>query len=429
MNWWRILSLRQDNDPDFGKYLLRASENGPRTLAVSELIAAAVWGLLHWGAAATAILAVLAAITALSHIYGRGRNVESAGISAACGCFTLAWFGAADWEYGFAFTALLLSAAVSSVPLRPLHLLAIGIVAELLMALRVTAETASNYPANAISAAALFGLAAYISGVNYTARRSEFEAGREAVRVAEALGGAQLRAQLAENAVSIGKMAAALTHELNSPLGALRSSIGTLLNIMRRQEEPGAKNEQIDGIREQLRRSIDDSAARIEDVMSSMQRLISLGESETQSANLNELLEDVALLHRDELQSSRIDLELDLDRDLPRLTCRPQLLLNVFSSLLSNAIQAVGGNGRIWISSRRAGDEAEVTIRDNGRGMDSGQVETIFEPSLRAEGGRISSSNWSLFNSRQVIYEHGGEIRVDTAPGEGTSFHVTLPVT
>jgi signal transduction histidine kinase len=60
--------------------------------------------------------------------------------------------------------------------------------------------------------------------------------------------------------------------------------------------------------------------------------------------------------------------------------------------------------------------------------MGSEQVDTIFEPSLRVEGSRVSSSNWSLFNSRQVIYEHGGEIRIDTAPGEGTAFRVTLPL-
>ena len=53
--------------------------------------------------------------------------------------------------------------------------------------------------------------------------------------MAEALTGAQLRAQLAENAISIGKMAAALSHEINSPLGALRSSIETLMAVTDRQ--------------------------------------------------------------------------------------------------------------------------------------------------------------------------------------------------
>jgi signal transduction histidine kinase len=42
--------------------------------------------------------------------------------------------------------------------------------------------------------------------------------------------------------------------------------------------------------------------------------------------------------------------------------------------------------------------------------------------------GRVASGNWSLFNSRQIVYEHGGAIRLETAPGRGTAMHITLPV-
>jgi signal transduction histidine kinase len=104
------------------------------------------------------------------------------------------------------------------------------------------------------------------------------------------------------------------------------------------------------------------------------------------------------------------------------------LLTAAFSTLLSNAIQAVNGDGRIAIQTRGRGDEVEVTIRDNGRGMTPEEADTVFDPGFKVAGGRVSSGNWSLFNSRQIVYEHGGDIRMETAPGQGTAMHVTLPL-
>jgi signal transduction histidine kinase len=95
---------------------------------------------------------------------------------------------------------------------------------------------------------------------------------------------------------------------------------------------------------------------------------------------------------------------------------------------LLNAIEAVNGDGRIGISTHLRELEVEVVISDNGRGMSSEQVDTMFEPSFKVEGNRVASGNWSLFNARQIVYEHGGEIRVETAEGAGASLHVVLPL-
>jgi two-component system NtrC family sensor kinase len=272
-------------------------------------------------------------------------------------------------------------------------------------------------------------LATGITAANYGARRAEFDAQEEALRVAEALAGAQLRAQLAENAISIGKMAAALSHEINSPVGALRSSVSTLISVMDRNPADDEERERLTRTQEQLRHSINESAARIDDVVVRLRRFVNLEEAELKPANINELLTDVALLHQEEIEKGGIQLDFELEKPLPELNCRPQLLSAVFSSLLSNAIQAVNGNGHIGIMTRLKDDAVQVTIRDNGRGMSPEQVESIFDPSFKIAGNRIASGNWSLFNSRQIVYEHGGEISVETAEGKGTAVHVTLPAT
>ena len=259
-------------------------------------------------------------------------------------------------------------------------------------------------------------------------RRAESQAQKEAIRVAQVLAGAQLRAQLAENAISIGKLAAALSHEINTPLGVMRSSIQTLLAVVDRQvDAPPARREILGTMRAELCRSIEESASRIEEVMTRLRSLVNLEEAELKSADVNELLADVVLRHKEQITKERIQWKFDLERPLPPLTCRPQLLSSVFSSLLSNAVSAVDGNGRIDISTRRNDAVVEVTIRDNGRGITAEEADSIFDPSFKAADGRIASSNWSLFNTRQIVYEHGGQISVDTAEGRGTAVHVSLP--
>jgi two-component system sensor histidine kinase HydH len=177
-----------------------------------------------------------------------------------------------------------------------------------------------------------------------------------------------------------------------------------------------------------LRQSIDESASRIDDVVVRLQRFVNLEEAEMKAADINDLLTDVTLLHDRELKASKVHLEFDLEKPLPELTCRPQLLSLVFSSLLSNAIHAVDGKGRIGIRTRRLDGSVEVTIRDDGRGMSAEEVENIFDPSFKVAQNRVASGNWSLFNIRQIVYEHGGEIRIESAEGSGTAFHVTLPL-
>jgi signal transduction histidine kinase len=257
-------------------------------------------------------------------------------------------------------------------------------------------------------------------------RRKDFAAHHQALRITEALSGAQLRAQLAESAMAIGKMAAALTHEINTPLGALRSSVDTLLVVAGKQATATPEQQQrLVELQSELRKSIRQSSERISAVVARLQRFINLEEAEIRTANLNELLSDVAILFENQTKG-KITLEFNF-QPVPPLTCRPQLLSAVFSTLLSNAINAVDGNGLIVISTRQAGNNVEVTIRDNGRGMPPEAVENIFDPGFKVAGSHVSTGNWSLFNTRQIIFEHGGDIQIDSIEGRGTTVSVTLP--
>ena len=351
--------------------------------------------------------------------------------------FAAAGAGALLWrplphQYDMTGLAFIVLAVTALVRFEPKHTLALGGAIAFMYFLSCSASDHWDFPsmtahrdAHYIYIVVLTAFATAITASNSAFRRRERQAAQEAIRAAEALTGAQLRAQLAETAISIGKLAAALSHEINSPLGVLRSGIETLALIERSPE----KHEQMAETRNALFRGVLDSAARIEDVIQRLRRFVNLEEAELKAADLNDLLTGVKSMHEDEIAERHVQVEMDLERSLPALTCRPQLLTTAFSSMLSNALNAVNGDGRIGISTQLREQEVEVTIRDNGKGMTPDEVDTIFEPQFKITGSRVASGNWSLFNARQIVYEHGGNISVETAPGSGTAVHIVLPVT
>jgi signal transduction histidine kinase len=426
----------RESDAGFRGYLERLSASGLRTLGVVEVAAALVQ---HFGRAdaggmrlpqlAAMVVVGLLTLAAPRVAWGRGAPRLVGWLSAWLAPAVLLVGGADD--YTVTAVLLVLVTAVASIPFLPWHAFALGISAELMYILSgewVVSSGAGHGDAHHILLALLALLVTGIAASNHAHRQAEFAAHQEAVRVAETLTGAQLRAQLAENAISIGKMAAALSHEINSPLGALRSSIATLCAITDRQIDATPEmRARLGATRDELLRSIEESAARIDEVTRRLRRFVSLEEAEIKSADINDLLSDVTLLFRDEIERRHVHLEFELEKGLPPLNCRPQLLTAAFSTLLSNALQAVNGDGRIAIETRGGAGEIEITIRDNGRGMSSEEADTIFDPAFKVAEGRVSSGNWSLFNSRQIVYEHGGGIRLETAPGQGTAMHVTLP--
>jgi signal transduction histidine kinase len=442
-------------DPKFANYLSRLSHAGLQMLGAVEIVVPVLLQVGRmavtpesvsiarlWQTAAMLLVGVITLLLSASQ-WSRGHArflaVLSAWFASALLTWTALWKPAAMFgtdDYVLSAIIVVVLTAIATVPVRPWHALALGLSIEGMYILSCFAAgkwqirplPIESY-AHHIFLMMMTLLATGMAAVNYQHRRAEYAANREAIRVAEALSGAQLRALLAENAISIGKMSATLSHEINSPVGSLRSSVETLLALMDRLfDAPPEERVRLRETRQELQRSVEESTARIDEVTRRLRRLANLEEAEFKWADLNELLSDVTLLHEEEIQRRQIRLELDLQKNLPTLICRPQLLSAVFSALLSNAIQAVNGDGRISISTHALNSSIEVSVHDNGRGVAEADMATLFDPRFKVEGGRVASGNWSLFNSRQIVYEHGGEIRVESEEGRGTTVSVTLPV-
>lgn len=327
--------------------------------------------------------------------------------------------------------AMLVVAA--SIPYRPTDMLMFGFLVEsIYVLLALAVQRFYNIGPGVDPVYVLFNfmlacLAASLAAVVYETRRSTYEWHRRTLETAERLRQAEARNLLSENAASVGRLAAALSHELNSPIGALVSGVDTLLLLAARQaHSPPSEHERLLVLQNELRKSVKLSTDRLRETVVRMQRFTNLDAAEVQAANVNDLINDVAALLEPKYKG-KVEVEIDL-HPVPPLVCRPQQISAVFSNLMGNAIDATNGDGRVVISSRQKEENVEVSFADNGRGLDEREMATIFDPGFKVRQGRVSTGNWSMFSSRQIVREHGGEIHIESECGKGTRVSVVLPL-
>ena len=312
--------------------------------------------------------------------------------------------------------AILLLAAPVVVPLLPWQ--------SMLMGAAVTATAALQ--GHAAPVGFLAGAAIVLTAVLYEQRLGNYRSSTGLLHATQEFRDLQSRLVLNESSATMVRLSAALAHELSSPIGTVSSAVETLLLLSARQAlASGAEQERLLALQTDLGRSLQESMARLKKIVNRIQRLCHLDEAAMQSANLNELLREAAALVIPQAATS-IEFQWNL-QTLPALQCRPQQMTMVFWNVLLNAAQAIDGDGRVSISSTLRDARVEVRIEDDGRGISSERLAHIFDPVFNVADSRVSTGNWSLFTSRQFIKNHGGELRIKSLAGQGTTVTIYLP--
>ena len=139
-----------------------------------------------------------------------------------------------------------------------------------------------------------------------------------------------------------------------------------------------------------------------------------------------QIREAIVLLER---KWNEKDIQLDLDLPDTQYHGYQELLLNVWTNLISNAIKFSGQGGLVHISLTQMPDNIRVVIRDHGIGMDEKTLAHIFDKFYQGDSSRKSQGNGlGLALCREIISRCGGEIRVSSQPDEGSVFTVILPL-
>jgi signal transduction histidine kinase len=174
-----------------------------------------------------------------------------------------------------------------------------------------------------------------------------------------------------------------------------------------------------------LAAEIDESAARISELVRSIKEYSYMDQSPGGEVDLHEGLDNTLIILKHRLKHG-VEVVREFDRSLPRVPAHGSELNQVWTNLIENAIDAMDGRGRLRIRTSRDFDRALVEIEDNGHGISPDIRSRIFDPFFTTKPvGK--GTGLGLDTVYRIIRKHSGEIRVDSRPGE-TVFRIWLPL-
>jgi signal transduction histidine kinase len=221
---------------------------------------------------------------------------------------------------------------------------------------------------------------------------------------------------------TLGRLAAGVAHEINNPLAIINEKAG-LLEDMAKHNPDFPKRDKILGMVDSISTSVD-RCSRV------TKRLLGFGrrmETTRERIDLRSLIKDVLEFQGTEATHRSIDIDVQVDDNVPMITSDRGQLQQVLLNLVSNAYAAVPDGGRIEIKvTQTNADEVAVSVSDNGSGIAPADLKNIFEPFFSTKGE--SGTGLGLSITRDIVERLGGIIEAESELGEGTTFTVLLPV-
>jgi two-component system NtrC family sensor kinase len=223
--------------------------------------------------------------------------------------------------------------------------------------------------------------------------------------------------QQREKLSSIGLLAAGVAHEVNTPLTGVSSYTQMLLSML---AETDPKHALLLKVRRQ--------AERATNIVNNLLNFSRTGDAtEFTALDISRVLDDTLQLLEPQLRGNRIEIVRGYDPDSPPVFGNSGKLQQVFTNLLLNARDAIPAGGSIKIATMPTDDHSlTIEVSDTGIGIDPENVAKIYDPFYTTKGvGR--GTGLGLAVSYGIVQEHSGHISVESIPGQGTIFRITLP--
>ncbi len=238
----------------------------------------------------------------------------------------------------------------------------------------------------------------------------------------------ELEAQLtqSEKLSSIGLLAAGVAHEVNTPLAVISSYTQMLTKQLRTNPEMDAKLSPV-------LQKITQQTFRASEIVNGLLNFSRTSGTEFIRIDMNQLLHDSAILLEHQFKTAQIRIESDLS---PRLACiqgNQGKLQQVLLNLMLNAKDAMHGapGGLLRLHSYATDTHVIVEITDTGSGIEPAVLQRIFDPffttKTNPQAGQHKGTGLGLAVSYGILQEHGGSIKVESEPGQGTTFRLEIP--
>jgi PAS domain S-box-containing protein len=255
----------------------------------------------------------------------------------------------------------------------------------------------------------------------------------------------------AQKLEAIGQLAAGIAHEINTPtqyvgdnLRFLKESFGELDSVIEQLVEAGGgtarkalDDADFEYLKEEIPRALNQSLEGVDRVAKIVRAMkeFSHPAREKTATDLNRAIQSTITVASNEWKYVA-EMEMDLDANLPAVHCSPAEFNQVVLNMIVNAAHAITdvvgdggrGKGRITVKTRTDGDWAVVEISDSGSGMPAHVQQRIFEPFFTTkEVGKGTGQGLAIAHN-VIVDKHAGTIKVTSAPGAGTTFHIRLPI-
>lgn len=277
--------------------------------------------------------------------------------------------------------------------------------------------------AETIALAALYGsegpLGALLVGWRGKPRRTIAQLSEIAHMAALALDAARLREDLERARRARGDLLALVARDLRVPLTTAQLAAAAIeKNAINRNETGVADSSGL------VLRSVRRALNRVED-------LIDLNALETGRFTLRPKqtrIDDLIARARDILEpladAARVSFAFEIEQGAEAY-CDAERVVQVIANLVGNSVEFTPPGGKIMIRAARDGAGARVEVSDSGRGIEPERIDSLFEPSLRGDGRRVSGLGLAI--ARGIVECHGGRISIESTVGVGTTVRFTLP--
>jgi len=236
------------------------------------------------------------------------------------------------------------------------------------------------------------------------------------------------RERLRDRLASLGEMAAGIAHELKNPLAGIEVMAGLL-----RRQVPDSK------VAQALLADLLSEAKLANAIVVEMVEFVRPVRLQVERTDVGEVLQQSVTMAESKTPRGSVSITLEVEDGLPPIQADHHQLLQVFTNLLTNAFEALDGRGKITIGARTSVIEEDpafggiqpptptvvVDIADDGPGLPRDATDKIFDPFFTT---KPQGSGLGLPIVRKIVDAHDGRIDVNSVPGTGTRFRVTLPV-
>jgi signal transduction histidine kinase len=242
-----------------------------------------------------------------------------------------------------------------------------------------------------------------------------------------------------EKMASLGQLVAGISHELNNPIGFIYANVKQLKSYTdkiekftnqiesKRPESGQPQTIKIESILPDLKNLIEDTihgSQMVKNLVDNLRKFSHLDQAQWKEVDIHQGIESSLMILNPELKHRiKVNKEFKADR---LIECNPGQINQVFLNLLSNAAQAIEGEGTIKVETSQDSENLFVIISDTGSGIPSDIVNKIFDPFFTTKDvGKGTGLGLSI--SYSIIKNHNGQINVESEVGKGTTFTLTLP--